>query len=123
MGNKSFKYNSTPKILGVTMDEKLAFSAHVENITRKGHSALSTIREIKGLANMSRDKLLRIYNSLVRSILEYACTVWQITSAESIKKIEALQRKGLSICLGLPATSSREALEVEANEIPIDLRP
>jgi ribonuclease HI len=39
-----------------------------------------------------------------------------------MKKLEAIQRKGFSICLGLPATSGREAMEVEGNSLPVDLR-
>jgi hypothetical protein len=38
-----------------------------------------------------------------------------------MKKLEAIQRKGLSICLGLPATSGREAMEVEGNILPGDV--
>jgi ribonuclease HI len=94
---------------------------HVE---RKANNSIYIIREIKGLANISRTKLLRIYNSLVSSIIElqYGCPVWQITPTENMKKFEAIQRKGLSICLGLPATSGREAMEVEGNILPVDLR-
>ena len=92
---------------------------HVE---RKANNSIYIIREIKGLANISRTKLLRIYNSLVRSIVEYGCPVWQITPTENMKKLEAIQRKGLSICLGLPATSGREAMKVEGNILPVDLR-
>ena len=39
-----------------------------------------------------------------------------------MKKLDAIQRKGLSICLGLPATSGRETMEVEDNILPVDLR-
>jgi hypothetical protein len=39
-----------------------------------------------------------------------------------MKKLEAIQRKGLSICLGLSATPRREAMEVEGNILPVDLR-
>jgi hypothetical protein len=39
-----------------------------------------------------------------------------------MKKLDAIQRKGLSICLGLPATSGRETMEVEGNILPVDLR-
>jgi hypothetical protein len=45
----------------------------------------------------------------------YDCPVWQITPTENINKLEAIQRKGLSICLGSPAISGREAMEVEGN--------
>ena len=39
-----------------------------------------------------------------------------------MKTLDAIQRKGLSICLGLPATSGRETMEVEGNILPVDLR-
>ena len=62
------------------MDEKLTFASHINQVERKSSTALKTIREIKGLAKISRSSLLQIYNSLVRYIMEYACPVWQITS-------------------------------------------
>jgi hypothetical protein len=92
---------------------------HVE---RKANNAIHIIREIKGLAKISRTKLLRIYNSLVISIIAYGCPVWQITPTDNMKKLDAIQRKGLSICLELPATSEREAMEVEGNILPVDPR-
>ena len=36
--------------------------------------------------------------------------------------LEAVQRKGLALCLVLPSTTGREALEVEANILALDLR-
>ncbi|XP_063419173.1 uncharacterized protein LOC134701992 [Mytilus trossulus] len=118
----SYRYSPTPKLLGVTLDEKLKFDTHINLMQKRANNAIYVIRDIKGMGGISRSKLLQIYNSMVRSIMEYACPVWQITSAENMKKLEAVQRKGLSICLGLPGTSGREAMEVEANIQPIDLR-
>ena len=100
----------------------MTFASHVSQVERRSSAALKTIREIKGLARISRYSLLQIYNSLVRSIIEYASPVWQITSSEHLKSLEAVQRKGLALCLGLPSTAGREALEVEANILPLDLR-
>ena len=122
ISGNSFKYNPTPRLLGIILDEKIKFDNHIMHVERKANNAIHIIREIKGLANISRTKLLRIYNNLVRSIIEYGCPVWQITPTENMKKLEAIQRKGLSICLGLPATSGREAMEVEGNILPVDLR-
>ena len=121
-GPNTFKYSHTPKLLGVTLDEQLKFDHHVDQVERKANGALYALREIKGLSKISRRKLVNIYGSLVRSIIEYASPVWQITSNENMKKLERIQRKGLAICLGLPGTASREAMEVEGNVIPIDLR-
>ena len=120
INNFSFKYSPTPKLLGVFLDEKIKFDKHINHIERKSNGAMQTIREIKGIAKISRTKLLRIHNSLVRSIVEYACPVWQITTPDNMKKLEAIQRKGLSLCLGLPSTAGRKAMEVEANILPVD---
>jgi len=45
--NNTFKYNSNPNIPGVTMDEKLTFASHINQVERKSSAALKTIREIK----------------------------------------------------------------------------
>ena len=59
---------------------------------------------------------------MVRSIIEYASPVCQIISTENLSKLESIQRKGLALCLEVPSTSGREALEIEANVLPLDLR-
>ena len=122
VNNNNFTYNSSTKILGVILDEHMTFSNHIDHVERISNAALHTIREIKGISKMSRTKLLQIYNSLVRSVIEYSSPVWQVVSSDKMRSLEAVQRKGLALCLGLPATAGREALEVEANIIPIDLR-
>jgi hypothetical protein len=48
---------------------------HNLQMCMKEYNSIHIIREIKGLANISRTKLLRIYNSLVRTIIEYGCPV------------------------------------------------
>ena len=76
VNNYSFKYNPTPRLLGIILDEKIKFDDHIMHVERKANNAIHIIREIKGLANISRTKLLiRIYNSVVRSIIEYGCPV------------------------------------------------
>ena len=51
--------------------------------------------------------------------MEYGSTVWQIGNCEQLDKV---QRKCLALCLGTPATSGLEALEVESGIMPLDLR-
>jgi hypothetical protein len=63
-------------------------STSIASLPDVANNSIYIIREIKGLANISRTKLLRIYNSLVRSIIEYGCPVWQITPTENMKKLD-----------------------------------
>ena len=63
--------------------------------------------------------LLQIYNSLIGSVLQYASCVWQIGNRDNLDKLNTVQRKGLSIILGLPSTASLEAMEVMSGVIPL----
>ena len=80
------------------------------------------LREIKGLGQIKTKLLLQIYNSLIGSVLQYASCVWQIGNKDNLDKLNTVQRKGLSIILGLPSTASLEAMEVLSVVIPLDFR-
>ena len=61
--------------------------------------------------------------TMVRPILEYGCTVWQTVAQTEMKKLEAIQRKALALCLSLPSTAALDALEVAAGiPPPLNLR-
>ncbi|VDI25109.1 Hypothetical predicted protein, partial [Mytilus galloprovincialis] len=49
LGNQPIKYNPNPKLLGVTLDEKLTFSEHINIIEKKAGKSLGILREIKGI--------------------------------------------------------------------------
>ena len=116
------KYNSTPRILGITLDEHLNFSSHLATVKKKASQALHVIREVKGIARMSSKNLVKLNITMVRPILEYGCTVWQTVSQTEMKKLEAIQRKALALCLSLPSTAALDALEVAAGIPPLNLR-
>ena len=48
--------------------------------------------------------------------------MWQTVARPDLRKLENSQRKALAICLDLPWTSSREAMEEAAGVVPLDLR-
>ena len=113
------KYNSTPKLLGVVLDETLNFQKHICNIEQKANKAIGTLRQVKYVENINTKKFIQLYQALVLPIIEYACPVWQCADAS---KLEDIQRKGLAMCLGAIGTSGREALEVELNITPLEVR-
>ena len=63
--------------------------------------------------------MVKLYKRLVLPHLEYAASVWQIGDCVRLNKV---QRKCLAVCLGAPVTSRIDALEVEAQVKPLDLR-
>ena len=64
--------------------------------------------------------MLQLYKALVVPQLEYAVSVWQIGNCTGLDRV---QRKGLAMCLGVPGTAGIEALQVEAEVKPLEIRP
>jgi len=121
INNRTLSYNKTPKILGINLDEHMTFDQHIQQVERKASRTLRIIREVKGIATtVSTKKLLNLYKTMVRAVMEYGAFVWQ--GARNKTRLDAIQRKGLALCLNLPQTSGRETMEVAAGLLPIDLR-
>lgn len=92
-GQKILEVN-TIKDLGVTLDKKVTFIPHMENIIRKASKMLGfLIRNTKSFRNCKTKILL--YNSLVRSIIEYGSVVWRPHFAAHTLRIERVQKRFL----------------------------
>lgn len=77
--------------LGVIMDNKLTFKAHIDTIVIKAARMLGFLkRNTKGF--MSSNTKIILYNSLVRSQLEFASVVWGPHYATYSQRIESVQR-------------------------------
>ena len=47
-------------------------------------------------------------------------TIWQVVPPVELASLDRIQRKALCLCLGLPNTAGREAVEVASGTIPLD---
>lgn len=78
--------------LGVTFDEKLLFNVHVNNITNGAYKMLGFLmRTSKNFNNIKCINML--YNSMVRSQLEYLTPIWNPCQQTNSYEIERIQRK------------------------------
>ena len=112
-------YNPTLKLLGITLDEQLSFDTHIQNVMKKASSSLKIIREVKGISRVSTCKLLRLYVTVVRPIMDYGSLIWQ--GGKQVNRLSSIQRKALCLCLGLQGTAGTETVEVAAGIPPLDL--
>ena len=79
------------KDLGITVDQRLTFTAHINNIVTRAHARASLIR--KCFLSRDRDSLTRAFCVYVRPLLEYACSVWSPHHVTEIRKVESVQRR------------------------------
>lgn len=77
--------------LGVLLDSKLKFNVHINNIVTRAAQMLGFLkRSLKGFK--LRQTRLILYNSLVRSRLEFASVSWNPVYSSSSQRIENIQR-------------------------------
>jgi hypothetical protein len=85
------------KDLGVMLDSKLYFHRHVDFVYSQALRTLGLIRYVTYNFSSS-DCLVVLYNSLIRSKLEYASVVWNNLSLTDSNKTENTQRKFANLC-------------------------
>ena len=85
------------KLLGVTVDEHLSFSSHVENIFSKARSRLYALLTLKR-HGVDEASLTKFYLANIRSILCYAAPAWfSYLSDTNMKRLESIQRQCLRV--------------------------
>ena len=79
------------KYLGVTIDSRLSFNSHVDNICKKGNQLRAFVhRNTKGCPRPIQSQA---YSTIVRPALEYASVVWDPHTAKNINKLQKVQRR------------------------------
>jgi hypothetical protein len=103
-GHTLEKVNST-KYLGLTIDNKLSWNKHIQNICNKGNSTLAFLR--RNLQIPQEHIKTNAYQTLVRPQLEYGSAIWDPYTKENINMVEMVQRRAARfICRNYESTAS-----------------
>ena len=102
--------SSFVKDLGVVIDESLNWKFQIEAICKKSKQLSAWILSVF----YTRDRLtmLTLFNTLVRSRLEYCCEVWSPHQIQDIVKVEQLQRSFTHRISGMKDHNYWERLEI-----------
>ena len=85
------------KYLGVNFSTDLTWSYHINTICKKTRSLIGLLyRNFYQFSNPST--LLKLYKSLIRPHMEYACAVWDPHLAKDVKLMEDVQKFALRVC-------------------------
>ena len=91
LGDVELKHEESEKDLGVHIDNKLKFDAHISIKINKANNILGAIR--RGFSFLDETSLLQLYTALVRPNLEYANPVWSPRYAKDKISLENVQRR------------------------------
>ena len=80
-------------LLGGTLSSDLTWNAHVDTIVSKARKRVFIIYQLKR-AGIRQCDLLRVYVSVIRPVLEYACPVWHTSLPMYLSdNIETIQKR------------------------------
>ena len=86
------------KHLGVWLESSLSWDYHIKSICAKANKILGLIRRAFGYSNKIGLKIA--FRTLLRTILEYACPVWNPYLVKHKKAFEAIQRRASRLICG-----------------------
>ena len=106
--------------LGVIFDRTLSYSSHINYLRTNCLKALDILKVV-GHTDWGVDQktLLCLYRALVRSKLDYGCTVYGAASNNILKKLDPIHHQGLRIALGACRTSPVKILCAKAHEMSL----
>uniref|UniRef100_A0A1B6LG11 Reverse transcriptase domain-containing protein n=1 Tax=Graphocephala atropunctata TaxID=36148 RepID=A0A1B6LG11_9HEMI len=117
-GRRTIDYNGLPEInqeneakyLCITIDDKLSWNSHIDELCNKLNSCVYALKRIKSTCNNHTAKTA--YFSLFESHLRYGLIVWGNSSTRNRERILVLQKKAIRILAGLTLQDScRHAFE------------
>ena len=101
-------------VLGLTIDAKLGFSHHINNIYAKGWTRTNKLRTLAA-RGMDESTLVKIYKACVRPAMTYAPIAWINTSASQKMKLERMQYIATKIITGATQNPAAVTLRQHCN--------
>ena len=123
LGSEQIEMVNQYKYLGITLDSKLSFQAHISNVTK---TATNTITRIMAIAKLNwglnPNSAKQIYQMAILPMLLYGSPIWgrAIKKKTVIKQLRRVQRLAAIYITGALRTSSTEGLLVVAGLEPIE---
>ncbi|CAH0558656.1 unnamed protein product [Brassicogethes aeneus] len=114
---------NTNKFLGIILDSKLLWNAHVPDMSSKCTKYLNILKSLTGVRWGGDPKtLLYIYRALIRSRIDYGLILINYFTLKNESRFNKIQFQALRVCLGAMRSSPTNALQIEACEPPLRFR-
>ncbi|KAI3387413.1 hypothetical protein SNEBB_002003 [Seison nebaliae] len=111
------------RFLGLYLDQRLNWNRHIQHLRETCTKALDILKCLSHIKWGSSRKILhRIYHTLIRSKLDYACQIYNSASEATLRKLEPIQNTAIRLITGAFKSSPIASLQVESGEPPLSNR-
>lgn len=84
--------------LGIKLDSHMSWNAYVNELCQNLTGKLARFSRMRSV--LPTESLMQIYNSIIQPKIDYAISVWGITSQQNIDKVQRLQNRAARIITG-----------------------
>ena len=92
LNGKIIRTSDSLKILGVTLDNKLNFNKHINDVCNKASQRVGVILRLRNLIpTMAK---LVLFKSAILPYLTYCHLVWHFCRASDTRRLERIQERG-----------------------------
>ena len=81
--------DETSKYLSINLNRTLSWNNHINTVAKKASNIRAFLQ--RNLHQLPRKSKAQCYQTLVRPLMEYACTIWDPYNKENINKLKAVQ--------------------------------
>ncbi len=123
LGGNHLPFAESTRFLGLTFDKSLTWRAHILGLQTRCVSPLNLLRMLNGTSwGADRTTLLRLYRTLIRSVLDYGSEVYGLAAPSTLRPINSIHHAGIRLSTGAYRTSRIECLLAEVGEPSLKTR-
>ena len=117
-------HSTTPKFLGVTIDQQLNFREHAENTSTKVAKRNKILRALSGRSwGQKSNQLKNLHQTYTQSAVDYGLAAWgPMTAPSNIEKVARKEREAARIITGCVRDTPVDSLTREAGLTPLSSR-
>lgn len=121
LNGSSITFAKEVKYLGVTIDSKLNFGAHIKSIRAKAIECTAALYPMlcRKSKLSTRNKLL-LFKAIIRPVLTYAAPIWKTAAISHRKHLQIIQSKCLKTIYKLPWRYPTAALHTLSGQLLIN---
>ena len=124
MGNTKIPFSTEAKYLGITLDNKLSWTPHINDKIAKTKKIMVNINNIIKDHWAPQPRILRwAYTAFARPVLTYGALIWgHRAQSRSIQtKLRTINRLAVNACVSIPLSTPTKALELIMDLPPLHL--
>ena len=114
--NKRVKSRSKVKLLGITVDDKLSFTTHIENLCSTASTRLRALARIRKFISIEQGKGL--FEAYIMSTFTYCPLIWTFCSKTANNLINKIHKRSLRVIYEMEDANFEDLL-VKDNSLTI----